>query len=90
MKKFKVGDTVTCLRQTHAYFSKRNGNPEMIFKPGMVGKVMAIQPKKKLFAASWESKVSYLLIVNYDCPQTGKTQAVGLDFYNTAKADSVQ
>lgn len=41
-KKIKLGMTVTCLKEEEAYYSGRNGNPQVIFKPGDIGIVMSV------------------------------------------------
>lgn len=38
----RVGDMVTCKEAVPAFYSKYAGNPEVVFRPGMIGTVGAI------------------------------------------------
>ena len=41
-KNLNIGDTVTCKTPVRAFYSDYAGNPEVIFRPGMVGVVKAL------------------------------------------------
>jgi len=78
-----------CLIAERAYYSGYAGNPEMIFKPGMVGTVGAVVPKvrrvrRKYLNPAYDNR-PYFLAVDYDCPVTKQVQRVALNFCNAKK-----
>ena len=83
MSKPKVGDTVTCRIAVEAYYSHYGTNPCMIFKPGMLGIVKSIATKVRIvnYGPQNDGKDEFL-VVDYNCPITGKQQRVGLNFCN--------
>ena len=85
----QIGDKVTCKVPVEAYYSNYGGNPIMVFRPGMVGTIAAIAPKvrntpKQLRDKAHDSKAD-MLVLDYDCPVTGKQQRASLNYCNTVK-----
>jgi hypothetical protein len=81
-----IGDKVTCKHEIHAYYSAYGGNPAMIFRPGMVATVKHIPPK--VTNSAWKrdparyDRSQYFLCCDYEAPETGSEQRVGLDYVN--------
>lgn len=79
----KPGMRVTCKYAVPAYYSKYAGNPEMLFRPGMIGIVASITPKVRIIGdPPTHDKNPMFLVVDYAAPETGKTERVGLNFCN--------
>ena len=75
---FPVGAQVSTKQEREAYYSNYAGNPKMVFKPGMVGTVGAVDVpyvsnKNNNFYESF-------VCVDFLEPQTGKIQRVGLSY----------
>ena len=79
------GDMVTCLYGRPAYYSGYNGNPVVLFKPGMIGTVAGIAPKvfrlRKAHAPGDDTRHDFV-VVDFECD--GATHRVGLHFANVA------
>jgi hypothetical protein len=86
---FKVGDKVTCKTAVPAYYSDYGGNPKMMFIPGTVGTVVCIAPKVRIIrhGPQHDSKEE-MLVVDYDCPVTGKLQRTSLNLCNAMACES--
>ena len=76
---------VTCSIAVHAYYSNYGPNPEIIFRPGMVGRVRSVAPKVRIVKGPGNDGKRDFLVVDFWCPLTGRTECVGLNFCN-AKA----
>jgi len=82
----RPGDKVTCKHAEHAYYSAYGGNPAIVFQPGMVATVYSVPPKVSI--TQWErdplryDRSPYFLCCDYEAPETGKTERVGLDYVN--------
>jgi hypothetical protein len=84
------GQRVTCIHPVEAYYSSYCGNPWMVFKPGMIGRVVSIAPKVRIVCnggPEYDRRYTFV-VVDYDCPITNKTQRVGLDFCNVVVVES--
>jgi hypothetical protein len=78
----KIGDRVTCRFAESAYYSRYAGRPEILFKPGMVGTIASITPKVKITTGQGKDSRPDFLVVDYEAPETGQTERVGLNYDN--------
>ena len=83
----KPGDRVTCLLPEPAYYSGYGGRPEMIFRPGMVGTVKSVAPKVCIVSGPGRDRRPDFLVVDYEAPETGKVERVGLNYANAKKVE---
>jgi hypothetical protein len=77
------GDTVTCKVPMEAHYSGYAGNPEMLFKPGMVGTVASIAAKVCIMDGEGYDDKEDFVVVDFQCPETKRRERVGLNFCNT-------
>ena len=83
----KPGDRVTCLHPEPAYYSGYGGRPEMIFRPGMVGTVKSVAAKVRIVSGLGKDGRDTFLVVDYEAPDTGKVERVGLNYANAMKVE---
>lgn len=82
----KPGDQVTCKVPATAHYSDYGGNPERVFRPGMVGTVAFIAPKVRIVKGPGKDGRDSFLVIDFHCPETNKQERVGLNFCNVILA----
>lgn len=92
MKKasLNLGMRVTCRVAVPAYYSGYGGKPVMVFRPGMIGIISRIAPKVVKTVPNKAAGIdgcNTFAVVDYDCPETGQSERVGLNLCNIVQVD---
>lgn len=75
---FPKGANVTTSEEVEAYYSNYAGNPKMVFKPGMIGTVGAVNVP--YVTNRNNNYYDSFVCVDFLEPQTGRIQRVGLSY----------